>query len=686
AYATASAIVAAYNALKASADDAAASTAQAQLDTLLSNAGLSVENGTVVIPNLSADAGLTAPFNSWMTLFGQFFDHGLDLVNKGGSGTVYIPLMPDDPLYVPGSPTNFMVLTRATNQPGPDGMLGTDDDIHQHTNQTTPYIDQNQTYTSNASHQAFLREYVLVDGKPMATGHMLDGQNGGLATWADIKAQAREVLGIELADYDVTNVPMLLMDPYGEFIRGDNGYPQLYVRVPVSTEHPNGIAIVEGNPEAPVSTELAIRTGHAFLDDIAHNAAPVFGSDGKLVADTDELAGNTIATDARGNRLAYDDELLDAHYITGDGRGNENIGLTAVHHVFHAEHNRLVEANKQTILDSADLVFINEWLLVDVLTVPTEPLDIAALVWDGERLFQAARFVNEMQYQHMVFEEFARTVQPNIDPFVFSNTADIDPAIFAEFAHVVYRFGHSMLTETVDRIGMDLNSATIGSNDPVGLIQAFLNPLEFAASGLTAEAAAGAIIRGMTRQVGNEIDEFVTEALRNNLVGLPLDLAAINIARARDTGVPALNVARQQFYELTGDSQLKPYVSWVDFAMHLKTPASVINFIAAYGKHQSILDADTLAEKRAAASLLVLGGAGAPADREAFLNSTGTWTAANSGLNNIDFWIGGLAEEKMPFGGMLGSTFNFVFETQLENLQNGDRLYYLSRVQGTNLL
>ncbi|MGH8435773.1 MAG: peroxidase family protein, partial [Pseudomonas sp.] len=291
--ATASAIVAAYNALKAAAaanDTEAASTAQAQLDTLLSTAGLSVENGTVVIPNISADAGLTAPFNSWMTLFGQFFDHGLDLVNKGGSGTVYIPLMPDDPLYVPGSPTNFMVLTRATNQPGPDGVVGTADDIHQHTNQTTPYIDQNQTYTSNASHQAFLREYVLIDGKPMATGHMLDGQNGGLATWAEIKLQAREVLGIELADYDVTNVPMLLMDPYGEFIRGDNGYPQLYVRITPTAENPLGIAIVEGNPDAPVSTVLAVRTGHAFLDDIAHTAKPVLNPDGSLAADGDAVA------------------------------------------------------------------------------------------------------------------------------------------------------------------------------------------------------------------------------------------------------------------------------------------------------------------------------------------------------------------------------------------------------------
>ncbi|AYC33285.1 heme peroxidase [Pseudomonas cavernae] len=674
--------------LVAASEDAAAAAdaAQTQLDTLLSNAGLSVENDSVVIPNVSADEGLTAPFNSWMTLFGQFFDHGLDLVNKGGSGTVLIPLLPDDPLYVPGSPTNFMVLTRATNQAGPDGQLGTPDDVHEHVNQTTPFIDQNQTYTSNGSHQTFLREYVLVDGKPMATGHMLDGQNGGLATWADIKAQARDVLGIDLADYDVTNVPMLLVDPYGEFIRGDNGYPQLYVRVPVDADHPNGIAVVEGNPDAPISTQLAIRTGHAFLDDIAHTAKPVFNADGSLAADGDTLAGNAVLVDNRGNNLEYDNELLDSHYITGDGRGNENIGLTAVHHVFHSEHNRLVDANKQTILDSGDLAFLNEWLLVDVGAVPTDPLDIAALVWDGERLFQAARFVNEMQYQHMVFEEFARTVQPNIDPFVFSNTADIDPAIFAEFAHVVYRFGHSMLRETVDRIGMDLETGTIGANNQIGLIEAFLNPLEFAASGVTAEEAAGAIIRGMTRQVGNEIDEFVTEALRNNLVGLPLDLAAINIARARDTGVPSLNAAREQFFELTGDSQLKPYASWVDFAMNIKNPASVINFIAAYGKHQSILDADTLEAKRAAATLLVMGGAGAPADREAFLNSTGTWSAANSGLNSIDFWIGGLAEQKMPFGGMLGSTFNFVFEMQIENLQNGDRFYYLSRVQGTNLL
>ena len=38
------------------------------------------------------------------------------------------------------------------------------------------------------------------------------------------------------------------------------------------------------------------------------------------------------------------------------------------------------------------------------------------------------------------------------------------------------------------------------------------------------------------------------------------------------------------------------------------------------------------------------------------------------------------------FGGLLGPTFNFVFETQMEDLQDGDRFYYLSRTAGLNLL
>ena len=63
------------------------------------NFGTTSDNTNVFfIPNITPDAGLSAPFNAWFTFFGQFFDHGLDLVTKGGSGTIFIPLQPDDPL------------------------------------------------------------------------------------------------------------------------------------------------------------------------------------------------------------------------------------------------------------------------------------------------------------------------------------------------------------------------------------------------------------------------------------------------------------------------------------------------------------------------------------------------------------------------------------------------------------
>ena len=97
------------------------------------------------------------------------------------------------------------------------------------------------------------------------------------------------------------------------------------------------------------------------------------------------------------------------------------------------------------------VAFLNEWLVDDVATVPVGAA-VDDLVWDGERLFQAAKFGTEMQYQHLVFEEFARKIQPNINVFLVPDGFDvtIDPSIVAEFAHVVYRFGHSMLTE-IDR-------------------------------------------------------------------------------------------------------------------------------------------------------------------------------------------------------------------------------------------
>ncbi|MEQ1599794.1 MAG: peroxidase family protein [Methylotenera sp.] len=679
--------------------------ARADRDAQLPAFGIEMDGDNVSIPNVATDGGLSAPFNSWFTLFGQFFDHGLDLVNKGGSGTVYVPLQPDDPLYVVGSNTNFMVLTRATTTPGVDGIMGTADDVRP-VNTTTPFVDQNQTYTSHPSHQVFLRQYVLnSEGKPVATGNLIEGggaEPGGMATWGEVKAQTLQMLGIQLVDQDVGSVPLLRTDPYGNFIPDPTtGFAQVVVGLGADGIPNTGDDIVvSGTPGAPILLATAggtgaIRTNSAFLADIAHTAVPNGLADGDI----------TIGLDNPGNSPAvYDNELLDAHFIAGDGRANENIGLTAVHSIFHSEHNRLAAHTKDVVLaDAAAMLaggstqaeavaFLNEWLADDVAAVPVGQAAIDALVWDGNRIFQAAKFGTEMQYQHLVFEDFARKIQPNIDFFVVPDGyhADINPSITAEFAHVVYRFGHSMLNEQIDRYD------TTFTSDQISLIDGFLNPIEFDANHTIADSiAAGDIVRGMTRQVGNEIDEFVTSALRNNLLGLPLDLATINLARGRDAGVPSLNATRREFYEVSNHApELKPYDSWVEFAANLKNEASVINFMAAYGTHDSIVSATTIEGKRDAAMAIIFnqqfGIATVPADATDFLNGTGAWTnvggLTTTGLDVIDLWIGGLAEKTMVGGGMLGATFNFVFEVQMEQLQDGDRFYYLQRLDGLHFL
>jgi Ca2+-binding RTX toxin-like protein len=325
--------------------------------------------------------------------------------------------------------------------------------------------------------------------------------------------------------------------------------------------------------------------------------------------------------------------------------------------------------------------------------------------WDGERLFQAAKFVTEMEYQHLAFEEFARKVQPLVNLFGEGGTGyntSINPSVRGEFAHAVYRFGHSMLTETVDRVGT-------GTNPPrsdLPLLTAFLNPPAFMPGTQTPDQAAGSIVRGMTRQVGNEIDEFVTDALRNELLGLPLDLPALNMARARETGTPTLNAARRSFFASSNNSALAPYESWADFQFSIRNPGSLVNFVAAYGTHATITGEDSVAGKRNAANALIYGVAGpdgdlataddipaasVPADSYEFLNSTGPYAnddigVTMTGVDDIDLWMGGLAERQVVFGGLLGPTFNFVFEKQMEDLQNGDRFYYLSRTVSQNLL
>jgi Ca2+-binding RTX toxin-like protein len=804
-------------------------------------AGCTPSHKTLFIPNITTDTGLSPPFNSLFTFFGQFFDHGVDQTVKS-SGTVFVPLKADDPLRTVGpdgiagtncgTPTAkncdevpasqaFMALTRAQNQPGPDGVIGTADDIQDANNTDSPWVDLSQDYASHASHQVFLRDYQLdASNHPVNTGRFLSHSDGGMPTWADVKTMAATKLGLLLQDKDVLAVPTLAVDPYGNLVPGPHGLAQ-YV---------TASGLLEGNLANPVAVPSnVLHFDTPFLTDVAHNADPspqdTDHNPGTPpvdpTPDVDTVANHDFAAQALGT---YDDELLDSHAICGDGRCNENIALTTIHGIFHAEHNRLVgdAANCPVGTPNPTILCIlndpaNSALLAKFNAAHPAPdgsnSDIS--YGFGGRLFQVARFFTEMQYQHLVFEEFARKVQPAVRAFhVYS--PDINSATKAEFAHAVYRFGHSMLDDTIARSGSGFESTQ--------LLDGFLNPPELrtsaacpnvCAQNTDADHGMAAIIMGSSDQTGNEIDEFVVETLRNNLLGLPLDLPVLNMARARSEGVPPLNQFRRDLLNQTNDSQLAPYTSWADYGQHLKHPESLVNFVAAYGTHPTIQAATTLASKRAAARAIVdpQPGDHQPPDAEAFMFSTSypgadavpavpavpavqavqpfVWspgstpadftltfgasvtptipvgdpissidaaldaivpggvtvtggpTAADgftvtfdvaapvpaittsnvdltldtanqvagqtavpgtpavpaipakdwsndangvttTGLDSVDLWVGGLAELTNQNGGMLGSTFNYVFQSQLENLQDGDRLYYLNRTPGMN--
>ena len=273
-----------------------------------------------------------------------------------------------------------MVVTRATlNENG------------EATNFTSPFVDQNQTYTSHPSHQIFVREYEAdASGRPLSTGNLIENRDissaatwdamtdlGGMATWGAVKAQARDLLGIELTDAEAVDIPLFAVDQYGDFLAGADGLPQFVIQLDDGLGAVDSITttLVEGNLADPVSladavaiaqaeapagtTASAITTGFAFLADIAHNANPIGDhdadpdtADALLTPDADTTAGGVGTPPPAAGE--YDNELLDAHFIAGDGRANENFGLTAVHHVFHQEHNRLVDHTKARLLDGAN--------------------------------------------------------------------------------------------------------------------------------------------------------------------------------------------------------------------------------------------------------------------------------------------------------------------------------------------
>jgi Ca2+-binding RTX toxin-like protein len=648
-------------------------------------------------------------YSSYFTLVGQFFDHGLDFVHKGNDGVVITPILPGDPLYL--DPTthpnarNYFTTSRTNTIDG------------ESINTVSPYVDLSQSYGSVFTHTVFLKEWKIIPGDIVTTGYLLSHQNtissngeptaldGGQATWTDVKANASK-LGLTLRDYNVNDIPQLRQNADGSLYQDPTTHQAFFVAKDASG---NTVYIQDTSLSALTTAGLTlVTTGHAFLDDqsayalAAPSAPPTFPPGFPiLTADGDNPVGYNAYMQAFFTSAGYGPfNGIDGHFISGDGRTNENIGLTAIHEVFHNEHQYNVDIIKNLgqFTDNGN----GTWTAINA----TGGTDI----WTGEQLFQAAKILTEGEYQHMIFAEFARKYSPNIDDFANYNIT-LNPNISSEFAMAVYRLGHSQLTETVQR----------GVTDPVtgkitlvndSLFDDFLNPSAYT-TGHNATAAEIAV--GMSLQTGNAIDEWVTDTLRNHLVKNKEDLATRNIVRGRDSGTPSLNDTRASLYQQTGIATLKPYDSWNEFKNNLLHGSdSLQEFIMAYAHddiltnaaYQSAISAalgasvilpTTLAEWGAFQlanpdTPAVVGANGInttatvdgaytkalkAAAAEAMIDSA-FMNGGNKDFWNIDLWIGGLAESKVD-GGMLGSTFDAVFATQMNHLQNGDRLYYITR-------
>lgn len=735
---------------------------------------------------LPGDPSLTG----WNVLFGQFFDHGLDFIGKGAnslspgtpSSKIVITLDPTDPLYSPNNQT--LTLSRASvlnpESAGPDGMFRTADDIlspgidqlwgtgddvkglanPNYNNSTSPYIDQSQTYGSVDDVTRLLREWVkdprtgkFVPGMRLFNGTSLEQpwerQNPDgtaknttetLPTLNELRAHVIATGRADISWEDVSN--FRVRDSDGQVLDLNPALAGIQEKTTGQTLVADMLPRFDTLHLFSSLAVTALKATAGYVDPLKDFLGVDRGSDTDTshlyVSDyINLLTGRPTALGSAGDtttKAIVGEILLRAigdHYIVGDGRANENFGLTSIHHVWHENHNWQVDnlihrISEEQALDPNHVVARQWQVAVANPNNANQPYidgqgnytDSAGRIsWDQEKLFQAASLINQMEYQHVAIDQYARGMTPNIPIFVMYDTS-VNVDVTLEYSQGAFRFGHSQIREVID--ALDPNGSLTAAVSHYALEQGFLNPSAYAQVGPTAVAL------GMSRQVASELDQFVTPTLQQRLLGQPQDLAAINIARGRDLGIPTLNNLRralsggmqaqlvalqnqiagnpgdttlQQAYDKTIaiKASLAPYISWTAFANGLQYRETVADFIAAYaldgnidagqgiyelginGKQWAGLSAE---QQNAILALAVTGGpldgwtaTNAKSKASAFVSSSG-----NNAYETIDAWSGGIAE-KHVFTGQMGPTFDAIFCDQMTRLINGDRFYYFWRLQ-----
>ena len=292
-----------------------------------------------------------------------------------------------------------------------------------------------------------------------------------------------------------------------------------------------------------------------------------------LPVDTDKLVGCLGTTDC---------------FLCGDFRCNEQTSLLTMHTLWFREHNRIAD-RLQTINPD----------------------------WSDERVYQEARKIVGAVMQKITYEDYLpKILGSNTERFLGSYqgyNSTVDASIPNAFATAAYRYGHSLIRPNFARLNSDYEPISEG---PLKLRDAFFNPSELARSGVDN------LLRGLVTAEARRVDESVNRVLTTQLfereVGFGLDLAALNIQRSRDHGLPGYTIWRN-FCGRVFDGVTSDVLNQVTF----------VSFLQLYGT-----------------------------------------------LDNVELWIGGLAEERLDETTLLGATFACIFGLTFKNLRDGDRFYY----------
>ncbi len=232
---------------------------------------------------------------------------------------------------------------------------------------------------------------------------------------------------------------------------------------------------------------------------------------------------------------------------------------------------------------------------------------------DDEVIYQEARKRVIAIMQKITFDEFLPSIGIYLDAFN-GYDSNIQPDLMNVFSTAAYRIGHTMVDDVL--LMRSENGLSVGPGW-LQLKQAFFNPQWVENYGLEP------FLSGMAQMFQREIDSKIVEDLRSFLftddpVGPGMDLAAINIQRGRDHGLDDYNAYRQHFTGTMANNY-----------------ADINSNIAV----ESVL------------------------------------SAAYPDINEIDVWVGLLAEEKTP-GGQMGATMSAILKQQFQNLRDGDYYYY----------